>query len=139
MPVEFLTAGQRADFGRYTTEPTAVELARCFHLDDAEHQHLAGKRGTASRLGFALQLTTVRFLGRFLEEEREIPRGVIRFMAREIGLNPPAAGLGSYWGQRQRLRHVDGSWACGSVILEATTLLRFAQNKGRYVACRQDF
>lgn len=107
MPVEFLTAGQRADYGRYTTEPTSVELSRCFHLDDADHQFLAGKRGTASRLGFALQLTTVRFLGRFPEEEREIPPGVIRFMTREVGLPPSNDGLGSYWGQRQRLRHVE--------------------------------
>lgn len=53
MPVHFLTARQRADYGRFIAEPAAVDLARYFYLDDVDHQRLAGKRGEHNRLGFA--------------------------------------------------------------------------------------
>lgn len=106
MPVEFLTAGQRAGYGRYTGDPSDVELARYFHLDDTDHQRLAQKRGAVSRLGFALQLTTVRFLGRFPEEDMEVPSIVIRFLARQLEPVSPG-GLREYRGQRQRLRHME--------------------------------
>src|SRR6187402_1245356 len=101
MPVEFLTAGQRADHGRYVGEPGAADLARCFHLDDADLQRLAGKRGGASRLGFALQLTTIRFLGRFPDENMEVPASVLDFLRRQLDLSS-TEGLREYWGQRQR-------------------------------------
>ena len=97
MPVEFLTSGQRADRGRYVGEPGAADLARCLHLDDADLQRLAGKRGGASRLGFALQLTTVRFLGRLPDENMEVPASVLDFLRRQ--LDPGSTeDLREYWG-----------------------------------------
>ena len=41
MPVQFLSAEQRADYGRYTAVPTAADLARYFHLADASLSTLA--------------------------------------------------------------------------------------------------
>jgi TnpA family transposase len=68
MPIQFLTAAQRANYDRYVAEPTAVDLTRYFHLDDTDHQRLVSKRGEHNRLGFAVQLTTVRYPGRFLDD-----------------------------------------------------------------------
>ena len=105
MPVQFLTAEQRADYGRYVAEPTAVDLARYFHLDDADHQRLASKRGEHNRLGFAVQLTTARYLGRFLDDTTQAPPNVLNTLSRQLGF-ADAACLADYHDQRQRLRHI---------------------------------
>ena len=64
MPTDqYLTEEQAVVFGRFVGEPSQAELEQFFYLDAADLERIAGRRGDHNRLGFALQVGTVRFLG----------------------------------------------------------------------------
>ena len=87
MPVSFLSPAQRDSYGQYLGDPSTQELARYFHLDDSDHTQIVEKRGDANRLGFALQLTTVRFVGTFLDDPTAVPPAVLATMSRQLGID----------------------------------------------------
>jgi hypothetical protein len=90
MPVEFLTDDEAAAYGRFAGPPALADLERVFFLDDEDRALVRQRRGEHMRLGFALQLVTVRWLGTFLEDPLDVPGVVLEFVAGQLGVEDPS-------------------------------------------------
>lgn len=91
MPVRFLTKQQRRLYGRFAGPPSAEQLDRYFSLDEDDLEFARRCRSTADRLSCAVQIGTLRFLGTFLSDPRQVPRNVLNFVAGQLAL-PPELG-----------------------------------------------
>lgn len=69
MPVSFLSSAQSDNYAKYPIDLPSDIVDSLFFLDDHDLEWIASKRGDFSRLGYALQLTTVRFIGAFITEQ----------------------------------------------------------------------
>lgn len=87
MGFEFLTDDHLGQYGKYRGEPTAKQFQDYFLLDIAALKRIAELRHDYTRLGFAVQLCTLKFLGTFLTDPLDVPEGVLRTLAVQLGLS----------------------------------------------------
>lgn len=73
----FLSAEQADGCGRFAGVPSVEDFERLYFLDDADLKLVRMRRGPANRLEFALQLTTVRLLGTFLDNLTDVQLPVL--------------------------------------------------------------
>lgn len=105
MPVSFLSTAQPERYSRYPESRSPDELARYFRLHDDDHEWIATKRRDSDRLGYALQLTTVRFLGAFLEDPTAVPTTVLQTLSSQLNVADPDECIIAYRATRQRWPH----------------------------------
>lgn len=134
MPVGFLTEEQRQRYGRFSGEPTPEILARYFHVDDSDRERIAGHRGEHNRLGFAVQLCTVRFLGTFLEDLRDVPTIVLKVLAHQLGMEQ-AEGFTSYCTGEQRWEHAEEIRQHYGYQPFSDPFVQFRLNRWLYAVC----
>lgn len=67
--------------------PTRPELERFFFLDDDDRDLIALRRTDAHRLGMAVQICTVRCIGRFLVGDAlAVLWEVVEYLAAQLGI-----------------------------------------------------
>jgi len=101
MPVQFFTDADHERLNRFPDEITQEELNNFFLLSPDEHDAAMTLRGDHNRLGFALQLCCLRYLGFFPEALSTIPPPVVGYVASQLLVNSEILPL---YGQRIRTR-----------------------------------
>ena len=122
MPTHHLTEAERQGFARFGDTPSPDQLARYFHLDETDRTLITGLRGDHNRLGFAVMLTGVRFLGAFPSGRDAVPAVVLHTLCDQLDLTAPVS-LELYFANRQRIRHL-------AVIRAHLGLTDFGENAG---------
>lgn len=84
MPVDFLTDEQYQTYAKYPDTLTPAQLDKYFYLDDNDKELINACRRDYNKLGYAIQLTTIRFLGTFLPNPINVPHDVIRYIAKQL-------------------------------------------------------
>ncbi len=101
MPVQFFTEAERARLNRFPATLDNSDLIAFFTLSEAEGEWIPVQSSPANRLGFALQLCTLRFMGFIPEDLLNPPPTMVEFVARQLGVDP---GVLAEYGARAQTR-----------------------------------
>src|SRR5262249_20988999 len=101
MPVNWLTEAERVRLNRFPSEIPEADLITFFTLAPADHQMIDQCAGAAYRLGFALQLCALRYLGFSPDELTKAPAPVTAYLSHPLGVGVDQ--LAGY-GQRAQTR-----------------------------------
>lgn len=102
-------------------------MEKIFFLDDEDKRRIDRHRGSWSKLGYALQLVTVRYLGCFLSDPLAVPTEVVDVVAAQLGIADPSCV--KRYTEREKTR-LDHAWE----IQQACGLRDFASCEGKLAA-----
>jgi TnpA family transposase len=89
MPVDFLTEEQCQSYAKYPVTLSQDQLDKYFYLDDKDKEFIYACRRDYNKFGYAIQLTTVRFLGTFLTNPIDVPNSAIEYIALQLSIEIP--------------------------------------------------
>jgi TnpA family transposase len=87
MPVRFISPSHYQAYGQYNGSPSDAQLSRYFYLNDFDHIQIKKRRRRINRIGFTLQLVTVRYLGTHLQDLTTIPDEVRMYVANQLNFS----------------------------------------------------
>lgn len=85
MPVSFLSEAERRRFNSFPADLSTDDLIAFFTLSEHDLRQIPKTTGASNRLGFALRILLLRFLGFHLTNLRGVPAEVIDYVASQIG------------------------------------------------------
>jgi TnpA family transposase len=94
MAVVFLSETERERLNSFPSDILPDDLTRFFTLTAADRQQIPTKTGSANRLGFALQLCTLRYLGFCPDKVTRAPLSTVTYVAAQLDVS--AGDLASY-------------------------------------------
>src|SRR5262249_35844974 len=101
VPIGFLSDAERERLDSFPTQVVPGDLETYFTLSRADRRQIPRTASPANRLGFALQLGALRFLGFCPDDLGTVPEAVVAFVARQLDVAP--GGLARY-GRRGQTR-----------------------------------
>jgi TnpA family transposase len=101
MPGQFLTEGEREQLRRFPAEIPPGDVIAYFTLSPADLAQVRQQRGDHNRLGFALQLGALRYLGFSPDDPTMAPASVVAYLSQQLDVRPDV--LPAY-GQRAHTR-----------------------------------
>jgi hypothetical protein len=88
MPGQFLTAAERERWDRFPPDIVEADLVAFLTLSVADRVHLPVKSAAHNRLGFALQLCAIRYLGFCPADLATAPLPAVTYLARQVDADP---------------------------------------------------
>src|SRR5689334_13563982 len=105
MPVNFLSSAERERLNRFPTEIDDDDVINYFTLTPADLEQVHLKRGDENKLGFALQLGGLRYLGFCPDDVTTAPPSLVAYVAQQLEVKVEA--LTTYGSRLQtRSQHV---------------------------------
>lgn len=101
MPGKFLTSVERERLNKFPEEISSADIFAFFRLSECDIAQLPMKSKNYNRLGFALQLCTLRYLGFCPDDLMTAPLSVISYVANQIDVD---ADVISFYSQREQTR-----------------------------------
>ena len=101
MPGQFLTTIERERLSRIPGDISKADLASFFTLTDSDLNAIPVKSAGYNRLGFALQIGALRYMGFCPDDLMTTPPSVVKYVASQLGLDPQEIVR---YGQREQTR-----------------------------------
>ncbi len=103
MPVSFLSAAERRQFNSFPADLSPPDLIAFFTLSETDLGQVPKTTTPPNRLGFALRILLLRFLGFHLPDLTTVPVTVIEYVSSQIGT---AAAPIKFYAERDATRTV---------------------------------
>src|SRR5882724_46045 len=90
MPIGFLTAADRAPLNRFPDQIPHEDLSAFFLFSEADQRAINQHREAHTRLGCALPLCALRYLGFAPDKLQTAPAAAVEYVAQQLGVAPQA-------------------------------------------------